>query len=262
MQDEQPVIPQPVFLDALNYLDTFFKYGASQKDPWAELYRAQQRIATLSRAFRLSGRALTIVVDVDTKSAHAARKWRTRRERELRQCHRRVVLGVDAFVCEAFAKQGVPAVCSRGADADDVLAALAFCTNGVVLSRDSDFTSCYNKPLCVASSWQQTRGRIELVTETSSVPQRPTRAIQPELAEKAQGHGCVWEFRPEMKYRPSFTAGRGRRGTTSSSDAIMGSLHRLTAPLRLVGWPFKSNFSSRAVLVLSIGTICRPLPGS
>ena len=246
--------PEPIILDALNYLDRYFHRGASQKDPWAELLRAQQRIAAFVQAVKASGHSLTIVVDAGTESADATKKWVKRRESELRRGCRSVVLGVDAFICEAFAGHGVQAICPRGADADDVLAALAFCSNGVLLSRDSDFTR-YDQPLTVASSWEQSRGRVKLLPAANLRLQpvtNPRRTIMPELAEKASQSAYPWTFSPEVKYRPSLCGGKGRRGVSSSSDVLLGSLHRLTAPLRLARFLPNTAHRSAALLVWAV----------
>jgi hypothetical protein len=125
-----------LYMDALNWIDKFWDVSSKEKDRWRALADADKAVDEFVAAVRGSNMQVVLVIDADVKTDQAIEKWHTRREKELRNERRNVVLGVDIFLFESFQKHSVHVMRPMGADADDVLATLAVGGSGIVLSRD------------------------------------------------------------------------------------------------------------------------------
>jgi len=181
--------------------------------------------------------------------SHKTRRWRARREAELRNEQRNMVLGADVLLCDALRECGVPVVRPLNADADDVAAAIAASGAGV-LSRDGDFFR-YQPAIAVFDGFRIVAGDdgLPLLRPTpADAAARPStcawpaaRAVEPELAAAAlaqirDAHADAGDARRfdgvRDKFSASAKAGYVARGVSSSSDRRLGSLHLLARPIR------------------------------
>ena len=229
-------------MDALNFMTSdFLDLALSRSHPWKAVRTLEARVAEFAVAASKAGFRLIAVVDADTSSAEAGGKWRGRRERELKTEDRRIVLGADVFLTDALRECGVPVVRPLGADADDVLAALAASVSGGgVLSRDGDMFR-YSPRLRVFDGWSISEEGVLVPTPAStdraasSLANRSARQVDAqlaadalrELANEARASSAIRD-----KYLASAKGGHIRRGVSSSSDRRRGSLHALARPLR------------------------------
>lgn len=238
-----------IYVDALNWLGSFWGIDRGMRQPWKELHFLKRSTAAFAEAAAASGHSLTVVIDADQKSNQAAKKWRLRRQRELKTATMRVPLSIDVLLCEAFAQSGVRVLRPVGADADDVIAALAAAhgtdgTDGaVVVSSDGDFHR-YDSPLRVCSRWRVRQNRLFLepsaASPDSATALRPPgrnrpRPIEPGLAELALAPDSPWGIQSNViadQYRASAKQGRVIKGVSSSSDRALGNLHVIARPLR------------------------------
>jgi predicted nucleic acid-binding protein len=133
---------QPLYMDALNWLDDFWDQSNGPRNPWDEFPLFRSRIRTFATVAGASGYTVVAVIDADTKTASAQSKWRDRRERELHAERRNIPLSLDGMYADALHQEGIQVIQPIGADADDVLAALAAAHNAPLLSKDRDFFRC------------------------------------------------------------------------------------------------------------------------
>jgi hypothetical protein len=219
-----------IIVDALNWLDDFWSWKRARHEPWQELVAFEKRVKKFVDAALLSGFAVVAVIDSDTETKEAARKWRLRRNKELRYEDRRMVLGIDSFLSEALRRNGVRVVRPLVADADDVIASFAVASGAgaCVLSKDSDFFR-YAPSFRVCNGWYIQKGRLQLKpAATGSTSSAMAREVDLSLAERGVGA----DRDGENKYNPSMRRGWIIRGCTSSSDKKMGNLHEIVRPLR------------------------------
>lgn len=224
-----------VYMDGINWLGSFWNTREIMTNPWRALRNSDKKVRQFVHAARLSNFEIVLVADADTKTEQALGKWHKRRQEEIFKERKKVCLGVDIFLVESFQKHGIRVVRPLGADADDVLAALAIATSGIVLSRDRDFFR-YDRPICVCNGFSVRDGKLFLepttTIDTSAKPRSVTRRVQLELAHAVLSYEQNWSLGVITKYRPSLMNGMTRRGTSSSSDKTMGNLHVLARPLR------------------------------
>jgi len=228
-----------LYMDGLNWIDKFWDVSSKEKDQWRALADADKAVDEFVAAVRRSNMQIVLVIDADVKTDQAIEKWYTRREKELRNERRSVVLGVDIFLFESFQKHGVHVVRPIGADADDVLAALAVGNSGIVLSRDQDFFA-YDQLIDVCRKFFMRQGKLILDPIISS-GRNPNlnikkRQVQLELANTALSNESTWSLGVISKYRPSLRNGLWLRGVSSSSDKTMGNLHTIARPLRAAAY--------------------------
>ncbi|GAQ78499.1 hypothetical protein KFL_000140180 [Klebsormidium nitens] len=222
--------PTTIVMDALNWLDKFWNLFSARRDPWRELGAMEERVMSFAKAARASGLALVAVIDAATKTAEAQAKWRLRRNKEIRQEDKHMVLGIDGFFSDVLETAGIRVIRPLDADADDVIAALAAAgaPGSCVLSKDSDFFR-YIPRVRVCNNWGIVHGKLRLAfAAPGSTSRAHTREIDFTLAKWAGQSvgdgGC--------KLNPSLRGGEICRGTSSSSDKRMGNLHGITRPLR------------------------------
>lgn len=232
-----------IAFDALNFLAEFFEIKSSTKttvDPFVLVRGMEIRVQKFCDLLRASGISLIAVIDADTLTEEAKVKWMSRREREVTNEERNMLVNADLMIGEAFARHGVKVLRPQGADTDDVLASLAATTAHGVLSRDGDFFR-YSPRIQVYTGWERSTGRIRLIpgaTERHALNTREPRRIDTELgrlhlatAAAAPARGSLTAT--QAKYDPRNKArGRIERGSTTSSDRRLGNLHDLARPLR------------------------------
>ena len=222
-----------LYMDGINWLDSFWNVW---ENPWGALRNSDRKVSQFVQAAWGSNFEVVLVADADTKTKQALGKWYKRREEEMFKERKKVSLGVDIFLAESFQKHGIRVMRPLGADADDVLAALAVATSGIVLSKDRDFFR-YDRPISVSNGFSVRDGKLILQpTTTIDITSRRlpiSRRVQLDLAHAALTYEAQnWSLGVVTKYRPSLMNGMTRRGTSSSSDKTMGNLHVLARPLR------------------------------
>lgn len=85
-------------MDGLNWIDKFWDVSSTEKDRWRALADADKAVDELVAAVRGSNMQVVLVIDADVKTDQAIEKWHKRREKELRNERRSVVLGVDILL--------------------------------------------------------------------------------------------------------------------------------------------------------------------
>ncbi|KAI9021828.1 hypothetical protein DFJ74DRAFT_670667 [Hyaloraphidium curvatum] len=214
-------------MDALNFLRRFYDVKFGHRDPWRALDEMERRVRRFAAAAAESGIDVVAVVDAGCLTDEAVEKWRQRRRKEIESEKRPMPLAADVLLGDCLAASGIPVVRPRGADADDAIAALAVVEGGIVLSEDSDFHRYSPEPE-IAIDFEIVGGQLGLLMPPPRRRSKASpRAIDPSLAStyKAGGDGtdkCLAASTEELI----------RRGATSSSDKLLGSLHALAKPLR------------------------------
>lgn len=227
-------------MDGMNWLSKFWTEDIEiiMRDPWRALRSTDEAVGEFVQAARASNFDVIVVIGSDiTKTDQARQTCRSRRENELCEERRRVCMGANIFLLEAFEKHGVRVVRPIPANAHDVLAAMAVAKSGIVLSGDRGFFY-YNVPVAVCREFSVSRGKLLLgailTRDPSRFPRNISRVIQPDLASLAATASPEHDWTREIvtKYSPSLMNGAVSRGTSSSSDKRMGNLHVLARPLR------------------------------
>lgn len=227
--------------DALNFLREFMDPGIMLSNPWRATRALEARVADFAASSNRAGYRVIAVVDADTGTKETAAKWRARRERELTNDSRNMLLGADVLLTDSLREHGIPVVRPLNADTDDVLAALAASSpSSAVLSQDGDMFR-YTPKLTVFDGWTVVDGelvptRAAASREAKGASSRSPRAADPQQAATAlrdlDGANGAGSSAVRDKYVASAKGGRVARGTTSSSDRRRGSLHVLARPLR------------------------------
>lgn len=228
-----------ICMDVMNWLSEFWKGDIEiiMRDPWKALRSTEEAVGEFVQAARASNFDVIVVTGSDAKTDQAWQTWRSRREDEILEERRGVCMAANIFLLEAFEKHGVRVVRPIGADAHNVLAAMAVAMSGIVLSRDRGFFY-YNVPVKVCREFSVSRGNLRLgpilTRDPSRYPRNISRVIQPDLASLKASASPEHEWTVEIvtKYSPSLMNGAVFRGTSGSSDKRMGNLHVLARPLR------------------------------
>lgn len=132
-------------VDALNYCSIFYC------GDFYNVANLLESVKGFANAATAAGYKLEVFLDVGIDSPEALKKWRTRREREVRRLTRRVMQGNTQFIGDAFRKCGVRVHYSIK-DNDDTLVSHAAAGGGSVLSQDRDMFRYEPRPyqVCVA----------------------------------------------------------------------------------------------------------------
>jgi len=127
--------PKLLYMDALNYGSKIFGRNG---DHWL-IEKAVSKIRKLVKAATNSGWKLKVFIDAAIKTNETMKKWRGRREEEVRKECRAVAQGMNTLLGDAFRENGVEVLYSVEADNDDTLAAHASQDGAAILSGDQDF---------------------------------------------------------------------------------------------------------------------------
>lgn len=80
------------------------------------------------------------VSDAAYTTQEVKEKWKSRREKEVERCFRKIPYCADTIVCELILKRNLHLVYDRSHNADDIIATLAnMHPNNLILSRDTDY---------------------------------------------------------------------------------------------------------------------------
>ena len=211
---ENPPITR-LYIDGMNYGGRFFK----GRDHWNVIF-AIEEIKSFVESAKKSGVELKVFIDADMLTKEAKKKWKTRREREVRKSERRSPQGMNAILGDAFMENGVSVLYSWEADNDDTLAAYAQKEGAGILSEDQDFFRYVGKTYRVfcAYSIDADDSMITLteVFKRRRVSRRPIAEILPKAPSTI----------------PRFTGNLYQRGTPTPLIKEMGNCHIKIRPLR------------------------------
>ena len=119
----QVILPQ----GKLESIDSWFKRVEKRLD----------HILIISKQFRLKP---IFVCDAGYTTKEVKDKWKSRREKEVQKCYRKIPYCADTMVCELILKRKLNLVFDKRYNADDIVATLAGMHSlSKILSRDTDY---------------------------------------------------------------------------------------------------------------------------
>lgn len=102
--------------------------------------RIDRRLQFISRLCSRWHLNPVFVCDAGYKTDEVKEKWRTRREKEVQRCYRKIPYCADTLVCELVLKKKLDLVFDKRFNADDIVATLATMhPKNIILSRDTDY---------------------------------------------------------------------------------------------------------------------------
>jgi hypothetical protein len=123
-----------LYVDILNYSHLFF----TLHDHW-NIFSAEKKVEKFVNRCRKSNIVLEIFIDGVYITNEACKKWKVRREKEVRKGERRVPQSTNILFGDLFREKGVAVHYSIEADNDDSMASWAHYNKAAILSRDRDF---------------------------------------------------------------------------------------------------------------------------
>jgi len=147
-----------LYVDAANFTGRFFKY----KRPW-NLEQAQKEVCKMCNAATKSGWTMVVYLDQATMTVEAIKKWRSRREKEVRKGERMVPQGALRLVGDMFTRCGIEVHYSVEADNDDTIASHAHHDGADVLSGDRDFFRYTNFQYALYKDFKIGKGKFFLI---------------------------------------------------------------------------------------------------
>lgn len=119
----QVILPQ----GKLENVDSWFK----------RIDKRLSHIIVISKHMRLKP---IFVCDAGYTTKEVKDKWKSRREKEVQKCYRKIPYCADTMVCELILKRNLNLVFDRRYNADDIVATLAgMHSHSKILSRDTDY---------------------------------------------------------------------------------------------------------------------------
>jgi hypothetical protein len=109
-----------LILDALNFSKSFLDC----ENHW-NLGYAEKKVKKFVKSCENSGYELKVFIDGNTGTEEADKKWRIRRENEVRKGERKVPQSLNIILGDIFAELGVDVNYSINSDNDDLIAAFA-----------------------------------------------------------------------------------------------------------------------------------------
>ena len=139
-QEENPTYKRNMnkkllYMDAANFIRKYFPFWEKQ---W-NIKTANKRVRRFCTLAKKSGFTLVAFLDDNNVTQEAIRKWRKRRESEVKKKRRDVPQGAIRLVGDMFCCCGIEVRYSVDADNDDTLAYYAHVDGAMVLSADRDF---------------------------------------------------------------------------------------------------------------------------
>jgi len=210
--------PKLLYMDALNYGSKIFGRNG---DHWL-IEKAVSKIRKLVKAATNSGWKLKVFIDAAIKTNETMKKWRGRREEEVRKECRAVAQGMNTLLGDAFRENGVEVLYSVEADNDDTLAAHASQDGAAILSGDQDFFR-YRGLTCPIYCGYEIKGNKLILTlqqkNDKYVSKRNIISPPPKTTHKD----------PSLV---DLVHGRYMKGAPSSLVKRMGNIHVVCRPLR------------------------------
>ena len=209
--------PRLLYIDAANYsIPHFFGHI---KQPWS-LSRAEKNVKRFCEAATGSGWIVVAFLDQAIMTKEAQKKWRKRREKEVRAARRDVPAGALRIVGDLLASCGVKVLYSIEADNDDTLAFHAQADGASVLSQDKDFLRYRGSTYTIYKNFEVKKGKLALIEQDKISANVSCRDIM-----TPPRTGACNPFRDCLEQRTYL------RGTPSPLIKL-GNLHITVRPLR------------------------------
>lgn len=147
-----------LYVDGLNFSNDF---GFVTRT-W-NLKKPVELISAFVQAAKKSGYTLKVFIDAGMESEEALKKWKTRREAEVRGEYKDVPQGLYILMGDMFRRAGVEVVYSpETADNDDCIAAYANADSADILSNDRDFFRYRHRKYQLFGSFEILDGYLKL----------------------------------------------------------------------------------------------------
>mmetsp|Transcript_24241 Transcript_24241/g.47670 ORF Transcript_24241/g.47670 Transcript_24241/m.47670 type:complete len:482 (+) Transcript_24241:63-1508(+) len=150
-------------VDALNFGRGFF-CGSTRN-----ICNARVCVRKFVFAARSSGYEPEVFLDAQSSTEETIKKWRKRREAEVRTGKKGVVHGMTEIIGDCFRENGVTVHYSVE-DNDDTMASHAAHRQGDVLSQDRDFFRYHPRPYRVFEGFNIKHGKLHLNVHTNNTP--------------------------------------------------------------------------------------------
>lgn len=113
-------------------------YKSENVDSW--FFRIKRRVRLVTHIARRMRLQPLFVCDAGYTTREVIDKWKSRREKEVLKCYRKIPYCADRIVCEWVLKQKMKLIYDKRYNADDIVATVAgMHTNSIILSRDADY---------------------------------------------------------------------------------------------------------------------------
>ncbi|KAG0287898.1 hypothetical protein BGZ96_008262, partial [Linnemannia gamsii] len=210
--------PRLVYVDGMNYSDRFFTVG----DHWC-FREARDNISKMVKHARESNIVLKVFLDAYIETDEAILKWRSRREKEVRDRIRNMPQAMNVLLGEMFTMAGVVVAYSVDADNDDTLASHAHHDRAAVMSRDKDFLRYNGSSYRIYEDFSYKHEYLHLI------PRRSTY-LRPEITKRDihKPKPVVRSTDPGFVTLPDFYL----RGSPSPLTRDCGNLHITVRSLR------------------------------
>ncbi|KAF9362897.1 hypothetical protein BGX34_005304, partial [Mortierella sp. NVP85] len=123
-----------LYVDIMNFSTSFFQIN----DHWS-FRDASKKVEDFVRHAKNANFELKVFIDAFAETEEAIKKWKQRREIEVRDGVRRLPQGMNSLLGDLFKRCRVEVCYSTEADNDDTLASHAHHDGASVLSQDRDF---------------------------------------------------------------------------------------------------------------------------
>jgi len=205
-----------LYIDAANFTTNFF----NEHDHW-NLTKAHVKIRRFCTKVKEEGYTLVAFIDDTRFTSEAVKKWRTRREREVKAKQRRVPQSALRLTGDMFRLCGVPVRYSSNQDNDDTLAYYAHVDSATVLSEDKDFLRYKGTSFQIFKDFKISNARNICWVQQDGMCKSDARDILP----------CAPITTPDMDH---FKCRRTRTYTKGSPSPVvdLGNLHIHVRPLR------------------------------
>ncbi|CAF0848131.1 unnamed protein product [Didymodactylos carnosus] len=207
--------PRLLYVDALNYGKRFFR----GRNHW-NVIAVRDEVDKFVTGARQSGYEVTAFLDAEIKTKEAHKKWRRRREDEVRKGWRDMPQGFTAILGDAFIENGIKVLYSLDADGDDTLAAYAQEDGADILSADQDFFRYVGHTYSVYTNFVVRQGKLTLKRAKKNEQRKISERLFPANLPKTQS---------SVSY---LTASVYERGAPSPLVYLYGNPHVIIRPLR------------------------------
>ncbi|TNV77606.1 hypothetical protein FGO68_gene2387 [Halteria grandinella] len=207
-----------LYMDGLNYADSFFQREGS----FWKIEDARQLVAEFVEATRNSGWKLEVFIDAGIQSDEAQRKWKERREDDVRTGSLGMPVGLQFILSSLYIENGIKVHHSK-VDNDDTLAAYAQAHGAAILSRDKDFFRYRQMTYTVYKEFDIHNGKLLLTKRDFFLHDSPRALMLDPLPE-------TYKSLPTID-RISLTR-QCQRGASSPLTKVFGNIQTKIMPLK------------------------------
>eukprot|EP01112_Ceratiomyxa_fruticulosa_P022781 TRINITY_DN845_c0_g3_i1.p1 TRINITY_DN845_c0_g3~~TRINITY_DN845_c0_g3_i1.p1 ORF type:complete len:438 (+),score=43.98 TRINITY_DN845_c0_g3_i1:498-1811(+) len=225
-------------LDALNFSGIFGGLTNKRRTNWPALWKINVRVKRFVQKANVDFH-LVVFIDYGYETEETLNKWRTRREKEVKNRTRAIYPGFNFIIGEYFKRNNVDVHFSYGADNDDTIVSYAYANSGGVLSSDSDmFRYTLNgSPLDVTiySNFLESNGKITLhekprTNGPSRAKPREVIVPPPQTVNQMLDYQLILRKNPKIVYKSS----------PSPLTRDLGNIHVAFTPLRQAAY-YRAN---------------------